>query len=290
MRQEPRHYSEAGAGCKPRNRPRVSFIRGRREEWNRRPRVHVLGQLPIPALSLGLLHLDPAQLQHVLALVEGLVLDPQRLGLGGGVLEGGVGVAIGFGLDRVRLGFRDRDLLFLLRLDGLQAVLRGQAQLLLGHLVVDGGHVRLREREVAHVDVDDLRAVDGEFCPQRLVDVRGNLGALADQVGCNVTGGDRLEDLLRGGLDVRGQVAVVGVFLVTPRPPCRGRCCSGLSGDLDRLGVAGAALGVLDVGLLGADAEAASFCQGGRMARPSGSMPTIRPNCVTTPRLPVGTE
>src|SRR5450631_1431836 len=33
-----------------------------------------------------------------------------------------------------------------------------------------------------------------------------------------------------------------------------------------------------------------SLRQGGSTASPSGSIPTILPNCVTTPREPVGTE
>jgi hypothetical protein len=55
------------------------------KEGYRRPGVDVLGKLAIPALGLGLLDLDAAELQDVFALGEGLVLDAQGFGLCGGV-------------------------------------------------------------------------------------------------------------------------------------------------------------------------------------------------------------
>ena len=66
--------------------------------------------------------MDPAKPKDILALCKRLVLHAKRLGLGRGVLEGGVGVSISFGLDRI--GFRrNRHFLLLFGFHRFQAVL-----------------------------------------------------------------------------------------------------------------------------------------------------------------------
>ncbi len=150
----------------------------------------------------------------------------------------------------------------MLGLHRLELVLGGQAQLFLRHLVVDGAHVGVGEREVAHIDVDDLGPVFRQFFGERGVDVPGYQGALGDQIRRRIPGGNRLEDLLRGGLHVRGEIAVMRIFLENLRYAVRGNAVTDRETDVHGLLVVGAALGIFHISLLGSDVEYGEFPPG----------------------------